>query len=252
MMERINVLKTVTFEPFPLGAVRPEGWLKQQLRIQADGISGHLDEFWPDVRDSRWFGGDAEAWERVPYWLDGVVPLAYLLDDEALKDKVTRYLDTIITGQGEDGWLGPRTMIAAAGTEEQSSYDLWGQILMLKVLVQYHDATGDDRALQAVARSLRCIDRHIDRTPLFNWGQFRWYETLIPIWWLYERTGEDWLIALAVKIHAQGFDWGAFVERWPLTEPTEKGRWNYMGHVVNNAQAIKAHGLWWRLTQEKA
>jgi len=246
-----NALSEVMFEPFPLGSVRPQGWLKQQLRIQADGISGHLDEFWPDVKDSRWFGGDAEAWERAPYWLDGVVPLAYLLDDEALKAKVARYLDYIIAHQAEDGWLGPRTMIAAAGQEEQASYDLWGQILALKVLVQYHDATGDDRARQAVARNLRCIDRHIDRSPLFNWGQFRWYEALIAIWWLYEKTNENWLIDLAVKLHAQGFNWRAFFERWPLTEATEKGRWNFMGHVVNNAQAIKAHGLWWRLTQEE-
>jgi len=246
-----NALSEVMFEPFPLGSVRPQGWLRQQLRIQADGISGHLDEFWPDVKDSRWFGGDSEAWERAPYWLDGVVPLAYLLDDEALKAKVARYLDYIIAHQAEDGWLGPRTMIAAAGQEEQASYDLWGQILALKVLVQYHDATGDDRARQAVARNLRCIDRHIDRSPLFNWGQFRWYEALIAIWWLYEKTNENWLIDLAVKLHAQGFNWRAFFERWPLTEATEKGRWNFMGHVVNNAQAIKAHGLWWRLTQEE-
>jgi uncharacterized protein len=52
------------FVPLPLGAVRPSGWLTAQLRIQADGLSGHLDEFWPDIADSSWIGGDAASWER--------------------------------------------------------------------------------------------------------------------------------------------------------------------------------------------
>ncbi len=121
-----------SLRPLPLGTVRPAGWLSQQLAIQAQGISGHLDEFWPDIRDSQWFGGNAEAWERAPYWLDGLIPLAYLLDDTRLKAKVVRYLDEIICRQQDDGWLGPRTMIAAAGARAEARYDLWGQILATK------------------------------------------------------------------------------------------------------------------------
>ena len=236
------------FCPLPLGSIRPGGWLARQLRIQADGLSGHLDEFWPDVKDSRWFGGDSESWERAPYWLDGVIPLAFLLDDAALKDRITDYMDYILTHQEGDGWLGPRVMIAAAGQGEVPVYDLWAQLLATKVLVQYHEATGDGRGVDALERALRCLDARIDQTPLHNWGQFRWFETLIAIYWLYERTGEQWLLDLAIKLHAQGFNWRAFFTRWPLTAPTPKGRWNYMGHVVNNAMAIKAHGLWWRLS----
>jgi DUF1680 family protein len=235
----------------PLGAIRPRGWLARQLRIQADGLSGHLDEFWPDVKDSQWFGGDAEAWERAPYWLDGVIPLAFLLDDSALKAKVMRYMDYVITHQDEDGWLGPRTMVAAAGRPASARYDIWAQLLATKVLVQYHDATGDERAIAALERNLRMLDRHIDRAPLFNWGQSRWFEVLVALYWLYERGEEEWLLDLAVKLHAQGFDWGAFFARWPLTQPTPKGRWNYMGHVVNNAMACKAHALWWRMSGDE-
>lgn len=241
-------LKPVAFRPLPLGKIRPLGWLERQLRIQAEGISGHLDEFWPDVKDSRWFGGDTEAWERAPYWLDGLIPLAFVLDDDALKEKAVRYVDYILTHQHEDGWLGPRAMIVASGRPEDARYDLWAQLLAMKVLVQYHDATGDVRAIEAVEKCLRRLDRHIDIAPLFNWGQFRWFEALIAIYWLYEKTGEPWLLELAVKLHAQGFDWRSFFARWPITAPTPKHRWNYMGHVVNNAMAIKAHALWSRFT----
>jgi len=240
------------FRPLLLGAIRPEGWLARQLRIQADGLSGHLDEFWPDVRDSQWLGGNAEAWERVPYWLDGLIPLAYVLDDAGLIAKVSRYMDYILEHQHEDGWLGPRTMIAAAGRPANINYDIWAQFLIAKVLVQYYEASGDERAIAALQRNLHMLDRHIDRAPLFNWGQFRWYEVLVAIWWLYEKTGDDLLIDLAIKLQAQGFHWREFFVRWPLISPTPRGRWNYMGHVVNNAMAIKAGALWWRLSGDIA
>ncbi|MDR3574967.1 MAG: hypothetical protein P4L50_13980, partial [Anaerolineaceae bacterium] len=46
------------FYSLPLGSIRPRGWLKDQLEIQANGLSGHLDETWPDVGpNSSWLGG---------------------------------------------------------------------------------------------------------------------------------------------------------------------------------------------------
>ena len=233
-------LQPVKLEMLPLGSIKPTGWLKDQLRIQADGLSGHLDEFWPDIHDSAWFGGEADAWERAPYWLDGVIPLAFLLDDEDLMGKVNRYMNLIIENQDESGWISP--------AESPSNYDLWAIFLVLKPLIQYYEATADDRIPGLVEKTLRWVDGHIDRRPLFNWGKFRWFESLISIYWLFERTEQDWLLDLAVKLHAQGFDWSSFFERFPLKGITPKGKWTYMGHVVNNGMAVKAPALWWRLT----
>jgi uncharacterized protein len=247
-------LRAPAFRPLPTGAIKPTGWLRQQLRVQANGISGNLDRFWPDVRDSQWFGGEAEAWERAPYWLDGVIPLAYLLDDADLKERITGYITYILDHQAGDGWLGPRTMVAAAGRSAQPHYDLWGQILATKVLIQAHDATGDDRILIALSRAYRCLDARLDAAPLFNWGQFRWFEALLGLFWLYERTENGWLLDLATKLRAQGFDWRGFFESptgWPAREPTPRGRWSYMSHVVNNAMAAKAPALWWRISGDE-
>jgi hypothetical protein len=237
-------LQPVKLKPMPLGSIKPTGWLKNQLRIQADGLSGHLDEFWPDISDSAWFGGESDAWERAPYWLDGVVPLAFLLNDEDLKTRIVKYMDHIIANQDESGWFSP--------AESPSDYDLWAIFLVLKPLIQYYEATADDRIPEVVEKTLRWVDGHIDRRPLFNWGNFRWFESLISIYWLYERTQQDWLLDLAVKLHAQGFDWSSFFERFPLKGITPKGKWTYMGHVVNNGMAVKAPALWWRLTGEES
>jgi len=234
-------LGRLVFRPFPLGAIRATGWLKNQLRIQADGLSGHLDEFWPDVKDSAWFGGSADGWERAPYWLDGVIPLAWLLDDAALKSKVTKYVEHIVASQHEDGWLGPKQ-------NEPRRHDIWSLFLALKALTQYADATGDGKVVSAIEKCLRRIELHIERAPLFNWAQFRWFEALISIYWLYEKTGAPWLLDLARKLHAQGFDCSAYFESWPSREPTPRGRWSFMSHVVNNAMAVKAAGLWWRVS----
>src|SRR5258708_16073059 len=95
------------FTTLPLGSIRPAGWLSTQLRIQAAGLTGHLDEFWPDLADSAWIGGKGEGWERGPYWLDGLVPLAFLLDDERLKQKAQHWITSILDHQQEDGWLRP-------------------------------------------------------------------------------------------------------------------------------------------------
>ena len=238
-------LHAPAFRPFSIGAIQPRGWLADQLAIQLQGLSGHLDEFWPDIQDSAWIGGQAEGWERMPYWLDGAIPLAWLSGDAALQERIGGYLDYILEHQHEDGWLGPRV------EEKAEAADLWSQLLALKMLVVYHDASGDGRVEEAVARALRKLDLHIDTAPLWKWGQFRWFEGLIAIWWLYERTGGKWLLDLAVKLHAQGFDWTAFFGDWPLTGPTTRGRWNFAGHVVNNAMAVKAGPLWWRLTGEE-
>ena len=237
-------LNEPVFRPLKINEIKPRGWLKNQLKIQADGLSGNLDKFWPDIKESKWFGGDKEGWERVPYWLDGFIPLAYLLDDEDMKSRAKKYVNYIIEHQKEDGWICPDDNI------DRSGYDMWALFLILKTLIVYHDATGDERIENVVKKALLSLDRHIDTNMLFNWGQTRWFECLISIWWLYERTGEGWLLKLASKLNAQGFNWIDFFKNWPYKEPEGKGKWSQMSHVVNNVMMLKSGALLWRMTGE--
>ena len=101
-------LRSEAFVPLPLGTVMPAGWLRRQLQIQAEGLTGHLDEFWADVgKNSGWLGGTGESWERGPYFLDGLVPLAYLLKDERLIAKARPWIEWTLTHQDPDGRMGP-------------------------------------------------------------------------------------------------------------------------------------------------
>src|ERR1039457_5808537 len=78
-------LQPNAFNLLPLTSVKPRGWLLHQLQLQANGLSGHVDEFWPDLgSNSGWLGGTGESWERGPYFPHGLVPLAYLTGDERL------------------------------------------------------------------------------------------------------------------------------------------------------------------------
>ncbi|HTU99332.1 MAG TPA: beta-L-arabinofuranosidase domain-containing protein [Luteitalea sp.] len=235
------------YRPLPVGAIKPAGWLQRQLRIQADGLTGHLDEFWPDVARSQWFGGDAEGWERAPYWLDGAIPLAWQLDDAALKARITRYLEHIVTHQRADGWFAPYPVDAVA-----RRYDMWGILLANKVLAQYHEATGDARVLESVKKSLRAMDAGLDRTPLYDWGRFRWYEGLVPAFYAYEHGGnEPWLLDLSRKLRTQGIDFRRLFGTEDMSVPTpRRGLWTWTKHVVNLAMATKAAALSWRLDQQ--
>lgn len=58
-------LATTPYMELPLGSIQPAGWLKDQLEIQRNGLTGHLDEFWSYVGpDNGWLGGRGDSWEE--------------------------------------------------------------------------------------------------------------------------------------------------------------------------------------------
>ncbi len=222
------------YAPLPLGAIKPAGLLKAQLEIQARGLGGKLDEFWPDIKDSAWIGGKAEGWERVPYWLDGIVPLAYELDDDALKAKSRHFIDYILAHQHADGWFGPVT------DGKHARFDPWPLFPLFKALLQYEEATHDPRVIPALVKCALKIDEVITKSPLQSWGRYRGADFMTSLYQLYERTGERRLLDLANKTRAQSFDWTALYLRgdFPFDRPT-RDLLNLDTHGVNTAMGLK-------------
>jgi uncharacterized protein len=244
----VKVLKPNEFEPLPLTSIRPASWLENQLRIQADGLSGHLHEFWPDIRNSGWIGGSAEGWERGPYWLDGFVPLAYLLDDARLKTEVVHWMDYIISHQQPDGWLGP--LVPNDHNKEGFNYDPWPQFIILKVLTQYAEASNDPRAIPAIVKSCRKLNTLLDTVPLAGWAKARWSDCLVSVYWLYDRDPQPWLLDLAAKLKNQGLDWKGHFADFKYKEKMLAANVLMETHGVNNAMSLKAFGLWSRQSND--
>jgi len=235
----------------PLGSVLPLGWLRDQLRVQAGGLTGHLDEFWPPVADSRWIGGSSEGWERAPYWLDGLVPLAVLLNDEALLEKVRRWIDYILDHQHADGWLGPIND-PHEGTGEVT-LDPWPQFILFKVFTQWHEATSDSRIIHAMLRAMRRIATLLGEKPLKSWARMRWADLVVSAHWLYERTGEAWILDLCATAWQQGYDWQAHFDDFTYTQRTDPAWLKILPeedalalHGVNNAMGVKSSAVWAR------
>ncbi|MCK4417431.1 MAG: hypothetical protein KAV99_04630, partial [Candidatus Latescibacteria bacterium] len=84
------------FVKLPLGSIRPQGWLKHQLDLMTDGMTGHLAELSSFLKpDNGWFGGDSEGWEEQPYWLRGFHDLAVLTGNKRLLAESKRWIEAV-------------------------------------------------------------------------------------------------------------------------------------------------------------
>ena len=211
--------------------IKPLGWMKRQLEIQAEGLAGNLDKVWKDVKDSMWIGGKAEGWERVPYWLDGFIPLAYLLENDDMISRAKKYVDAIISNQKPSGWICP------CNEEEIPTYDTWAVQLITKVLVVYYECSRDERVPNVIYRALKnYYELLLNKTiRLYDWGKYRWFETFVAINFLYKKYKEPWILELAKILKEQGTDYKSLTELWkkPLNQ------WKYDTHIVNLAMMLK-------------
>ncbi len=215
--------------------IKPLGWLKKQLEIQAEGLSGNLDKIWDDIRNSAWIGGNKEGWERVPYWLDGFIPLAYLLKNEDMIARAKKYIDAIISYQKSDGWICP------CADEDRKTYDTWAIQLITKTLTVYYQCSNDERIPDVIYKTLKNYYDLLKsgEIKLYDWGNARWFECFIAINFIYERYKEEWPVDLAKILKEQGMDYNEAVSLWkrPLN------RWRFDTHIVNMGMMLKSEAV---------
>lgn len=222
----------------PLGSIKPKGWLHEMLVRQKNGASGQMDVLYPSVMGKRngWLGGDGDQWERGPYWIDGLLPLAYILDDDVLKAKVQPWIEWALQSQREDGFFGPeKDYPGEPGLQRDNSQDWWPRMVVLKILQQYYSATNDKRVVAFMTKYFRYQLNTLPQKPLghwSSWAEFRACDNLQAVYWLYNLTGEDFLLELGHLLHRQSFSFIDMVDRGDL-------RRTCTIHCVNLAQGIK-------------
>ncbi|MCP9610913.1 glycoside hydrolase family 127 protein [Coprobacter sp. LH1063] len=243
-------LLTKPYMELPLGAITPTGWLEEQLVRMRDGLTGNLDEIYPQVMGPRngWLGGDGDVWERGPYWIDGLLPLAYILKDKEMIAKVQPWIEWTLASQKENGYFGPDTDRSyEPGLQRDNSKDWWPKMVMLKVMQQYYMATQDKRVIDFLTNYFKYQLEELPQNPLGRWtfwAEQRGGDNLLIVYWLYNITGDKFLLDLGELIHKQTFNWtDIFLNQDHLY------RQNSL-HCVNLAQGFKEPVIYWQYSKD--
>jgi len=228
------------FARLPLGSVEARSWLRHQLELQRDGLTGHAEGLYGDIGQSDWVSeskrGGQHAWERGPYYAKGLIALAYVLDDKSLKNKARKWIDAVLASQSEDGDFGPKPR------------NWWPNMIVLHYVRDYYEATGDERIPPFLEKYFRFQLRALPGHPLAKesgWAKARGGDNLEIVLWLYNRTGEAWLLDLARLVMEQTNEWHKYYAE-------ETGDNWYPNHIVNVMQGLKTPPLMYLVSGEQA
>jgi DUF1680 family protein len=222
----------------PIGAIEPKGWLRHQLELEANGMIGHLPAIskWCNFESNAWaspVGEGHSGWEELPYWLKGYGDLGYVLKDARIIQEARQWIDAVLASQEENGWFGPRSL----KTSLKGKPDLWPHMVMLNVLQSFHEYTGDARVLPFMTKYHQWLNEQPPDT--FGngyWPKIRFGDNVETIYWLYNRTGDKFLLDLATRIHENMANWSSDVVNW---------------HNVNIAQGFREPGVFYMQSRDR-
>lgn len=232
----------------PIGSVRPAGWVRKQLELQAEGFHGHLTEISDYLKkeNNAWLskaGEGQRGWEEPPYWLKGYIATAYLLENPRMINEAQIWINAALDSQQADGWFGPDKGRTGIATDLKGREDLWPNMIMMFCLQTYYERTADPRVPELMRKYFRYLANLPDDKFLVGyWPSMRGGDQLYSILWLYNRTGESWLLDLAQKTHRKTARWDV------VTNTPGKEIANF--HNVNVTQGFREPAIFWMLSHD--
>ena len=204
----------------PIGAIEPAGWVRRQLELQADGFHGHLTEISNFLKKEKnaWLNPDGEGlhgWEEPPYWLKGFSNCGYILRNQRMITESKIWIEAALRSPKADGWFGPDKGRKGAATRLQGREDLWPNMIMLFCLQNYYEFTTDKRVIELMTNYMKYLTTVPEERFLVGyWPRMRGGDLLYSVYWLYNRTGDEFLLDLAKKVHRRTAEWEKDVINW--------------------------------------
>ncbi len=208
------------FIKLPIGAIEPQGWVRRQLELQADGFHGNLTEISRFLikEGNAWLspaGEGQHGWEEPPYWLKGFSNCGYILRNERMITESKIWIEAALRSQKADGWFGPDKGRKGAATRLQGREDLWPNMIMLFCLQNYYEFTSDERVIKLMTNYMKYLTTVPEERFLVGyWPRMRGGDLLYSVYWLYNRTGDEFLLDLAKKVHRRTAEWEKDVINW--------------------------------------
>lgn len=204
----------------PVGAIEPKGWVRRQLELQRDGFHGHLTEISQFLKKegNAWLSKTGEGdhgWEEPPYWLKGFSNCGYILRDQRMIGESKLWIEAALASQKEDGWFGPDKGRKGVATDLEGRADLWPNMIMLYCLQDYYEFTSDKRVIALMTKYMKyLVTVPEERLLVGYWPKMRGGDLLYSVYWLYNRTGDAFLLELAGKVHRHTAEWEQDVINW--------------------------------------
>jgi uncharacterized protein len=173
---------------YSINSIAPKGWLKEKLRQNLNGFTGHLDQLEPSLFQEDDIYGKDRLSKRVQHknvgaisdagefqsqflwwnsetqsnWLDGYIRTAVLLKDSSHLKRLTAKINYLLSTQDADGYLGIYDKELRYQFNDENG-ELWSKTTICRALLSWYNYTNDPKVLHAV---ILCADNVIQHYPI--------------------------------------------------------------------------------------
>ncbi|MDR0870450.1 MAG: glycoside hydrolase family 127 protein, partial [Planctomycetaceae bacterium] len=114
----------------------------------------------------------------------------------------------------------------------------WPNMLALFIVQSYYEYTGDEKVIDFMTKYFKWVQTYPEQKFLKTyWENSRAGDMLFSCFWLYNHTGDKFLLDVAEKIHRNTANW---------MQQSTLPNW----HNVNIAQCFREPAIWWMLSKQ--
>lgn len=176
--------------------VIPQGHIKEFLKLQLEGLTGHMYAAgypfdlveWgkPDIivdnENPSWW-----VYEQVAYWMDGALRCGIALEQQSVITQIAQMIYNVIANADEDGYLGPKFL------KETDGWNRWPHVVFFRACMALYEYNQDENIL--VALSKHYLMHHVD------FSNYRDVLNVEIMLWLYGKNNDERLLNLAQKTY---------------------------------------------------